>query len=89
VQYVFDGMPDKERGIACYLRHVEEVKATVPEQRLLIYRVTEGWEPLCRFLGTPVPNIPFPHANAGITELRKKITEQFWEQGLGKLFKRK
>ena len=89
VEYVFDGIPDKDRAIDCYLRHIETVKATVPEHRLLVYRVSEGWEPLCRLLDKPVPDIPFPHANAGIGELRKKIAEQFWEQGLGRLFRRK
>ena len=89
VDYVFDGIPNKDRAIACYLDHNEKVINTVPQQRLLVYRVTEGWEPLCRFLDKPVPDTPFPHANAGIVDLRKKITEQFWEQGLGKLFGRK
>ena len=88
VQYVFDGMPDRRRAIQCYLRHVEDVKATVPKARLLVYSVTEGWEPLCKFLGKPVPDIPFPHANAGIAELRKKIIEQFWEHGPAKLLRR-
>ncbi len=23
----------------------------------------EGWEPLCKFLGVPVPDEPFPRAN--------------------------
>lgn len=23
----------------------------------------DGWEPLCEFLGVPVPNQPFPRAN--------------------------
>ncbi|MFO1142508.1 MAG: sulfotransferase [Amaricoccus sp.] len=32
-----------------------------------------GWEPLCDFLGMPVPKDPFPHANtARQTELRRK-----------------
>jgi hypothetical protein len=22
-----------------------------------------GWEPLCKFLGKPVPDVPFPHMN--------------------------
>ena len=35
----------------------------VPEDRLLVYQVKEGWEPICRFLGKPVPNIPFPYKN--------------------------
>lgn len=25
--------------------------------------LSEGWEPLCKFLGVPVPNEPFPRAN--------------------------
>jgi hypothetical protein len=89
IDYVFDGSMDEDVCIARYMRHIEEVKATVPEERLLVYSVTEGWEPLCRFLGHPVPEIPFPHANAGISELRTKITEQFWRKGIGKLFRRK
>jgi hypothetical protein len=89
IDYVFDGSMDEDACIARFIRHIEEVKATVPEERLLVYSVTEGWEPLCRFLGHPVPEIPFPHANAGISELRAKITEQFWQQGIGKLFRRK
>jgi hypothetical protein len=28
-----------------------------------------GWEPLCRFLGHPLPNEPFPHANKGVHRL--------------------
>ena len=32
-----------------------------------------GWEPLCGFLGKPVPAVPFPHANtARQTELRRR-----------------
>jgi Sulfotransferase domain len=36
----------------------------VPPERLLVYEVGDGWEPLCRFLGVPVPDEPFPHVNA-------------------------
>jgi len=25
--------------------------------------VKEGWEPLCQFLGVPVPDLPFPNVN--------------------------
>lgn len=86
VDKVFGGAMDKHTCIARYLRHIEEVKASVPEERLLVYSVTEGWEPLCRFLGHPVPDVSFPHANAGIRELRASIVEQFWQQGIRKLF---
>ena len=46
-----------------YLKHVAAVKATVPAERLLVFRVTDGWEPLCEFLGVPVPDAPFPFVN--------------------------
>jgi Sulfotransferase domain len=39
------------------------VKTAVPADRLLVYSVTEGWEPLCKFLGVPVPPTPFPRKN--------------------------
>ncbi len=43
--------------------HNEEVKRSVPAERLLVWEVTEGWEPLCEFLGVEVPDEPLPHAN--------------------------
>ncbi|MGA2471225.1 MAG: sulfotransferase family protein [Solirubrobacteraceae bacterium] len=49
--------------IAGLLRHQDAVKAAVPPQRLLVWDVTEGWEPLCAFLDVPVPAEPLPHAN--------------------------
>ena len=33
---------------------------TIPKERLLVFNVKEGWEPLCKFLGCPVPDTPFP-----------------------------
>jgi hypothetical protein len=44
-------------------RYHEEVKRTVPSDRLLVWSVSQGWEPLCDFLEVPVPDIPFPHLN--------------------------
>jgi hypothetical protein len=41
----------------------QEVQATVPAERLLVWSVSDGWEPLCEFLGLPIPNTPFPHLN--------------------------
>jgi hypothetical protein len=91
MERVFGGTLDtlgKDDYIAQYLRHIDDVKATVPPERLLVYSVTEGWEPLCEFLDKPVPDQPFPHANAGTSELRSKIVEQFWEHGPGSWFRR-
>ena len=35
----------------------------VPKDKLLVYNVSDGWEPLCQFLGKDVPDCPFPHKN--------------------------
>ena len=37
---------------------------TVPPHQLLIWNVRDGWEPLCAFLGKPIPDKPFPFENA-------------------------
>jgi hypothetical protein len=44
-------------------RHHERVRAHVPPDRLLEYRIGDGWEPLCAFLDAPVPDEQFPHYN--------------------------
>lgn len=64
-QNTFDNrFEDKEYAIQIFNRHIEEVKQYVPAERLLVYNVQEGWEPLCRFLEVKVPvDKPFPHVN--------------------------
>ena len=42
---------------------VDQVKCEVSPDRLLVFQVREGWEPLCQFLGVPVPDQPFPNVN--------------------------
>jgi hypothetical protein len=54
---------DKETAIEIFNAWNESVKAYVPADRLLVFDVTEGWEPLCAFLGLAVPDEPFPHKN--------------------------
>jgi sulfotransferase family protein len=44
-------------------RHNEEVKRVVPAERLLIWQVSDGWEPLCEFMEVDVPDEPLPHVN--------------------------
>jgi hypothetical protein len=46
-----------------YEKHVADVILNVPADKLLIYNVKDGWEPLCKFLNVPVPNEPFPKSN--------------------------
>ena len=48
---------------AVFDRHTALVKDTVPADRLIVYEVGSGWEPLCTGLGVPVPAGPFPQTN--------------------------
>ncbi len=61
---VFDGRPDdREHAIAVYNRNVADVIATVDPDRLLIHNLGDGWEPLCDWLGLPVPDVAYPSGN--------------------------
>lgn len=57
-------MNDRAYMTDFYRRHDEEVRATVPKERMLVYPVGSGWAPLCDFLGVPVPEEPFPSENS-------------------------
>jgi len=55
---------DRQHMIEAFNRWNEQVKEFVPADRLLVYEVKEGWEPLCYFLGVEAPkDKPFPHLN--------------------------
>jgi hypothetical protein len=56
---------DRQFATDFFRRHNDEVTQTVPADRLLVYEVKQGWEPLCTFLGVPVPeDKPFPRLNS-------------------------
>lgn len=55
---------DKESVIAAFNAHEAAVKAEIPANRLLIHSAKDGWEPLCAFLGAPVPATPYPRTNS-------------------------
>jgi len=67
-------MKDRDKAIAHYNRHMEDVKATVPPDRLLVFSVDQGWGPLCEFLGVPAPESEFPNVNDR-AEIRKTVRE--------------
>lgn len=54
----------REHLIDIYTRHNDEVRRTIAPERLLEYRPGDGWEPLCAFLGVPVPETPYPKTNS-------------------------
>lgn len=55
----------EDRGFVeeVFRQHIASVKQYVPADRLLVYDVRDGWEPLCRFMNVPVPAEPIPHLN--------------------------
>ena len=46
-----------------YHQHYEHVRKITPKANLLEYELGSGWEPLCTFLGKPIPDVPFPRVN--------------------------
>ena len=70
--WVKNNFSDKDFTRKVYYEHIENVKKTIPNDRLLIYRVNEGWGPLCEFLDVDIPeSIPFPKVNDTAEMLRK------------------
>ena len=61
---------DRDSTKLVYYEHIESVKKIIPADKLLIYNVKEGWEPLCEFLDVDVPDIPFPKVNDTVEMLR-------------------
>lgn len=49
--------------MAAHDRHNAEVRATIPGDRLLDWRASDGWSPICRALGLSEPDEPFPWVN--------------------------
>ena len=54
---------DRTASMALHDAWNDAVRAQVPAERLVVWQVGSGWEPLCAALGVPVPDLPFPHAN--------------------------
>lgn len=57
---------DMDNDRACldaYARHAEQVRQTVPAERLIQWTPDDGWAPICSALDLPVPDQPFPHLN--------------------------
>jgi hypothetical protein len=62
-RHFFNNDFSRENAIRVFNQHNDTVRRTVPPEKLLIYRVEQGWEPLCNFLEVPEPDLPFPHKN--------------------------
>ncbi|CAH8604586.1 unnamed protein product [Schistosoma margrebowiei] len=50
--------------LKCFDEYNELVVENVPPSRLLIHKLGDGWNPLCKFLNVNVPRcIPYPHVS--------------------------
>ncbi|KAK0383875.1 hypothetical protein NLU13_7967 [Sarocladium strictum] len=84
-------------------QHHQTIIDRVPKDRLLLYRMGDGWDPICAFLDKPIPPQAFPYINEA-AELKRSTAKLLWSQlkeatriagawgifaaGLGVLFKR-
>ncbi|KAI8623080.1 hypothetical protein F5Y19DRAFT_403929 [Xylariaceae sp. FL1651] len=62
----------RDKAVEGYEKYYESVRAAVPEERRLEYRLGSGWEPLCEFLDVQVPDVPFPWVNEALEHKRKQ-----------------
>lgn len=67
---------DHDSLMKAFIAHNDAVRQAIPASQLLVFEVKQGWEPLCAFLGTPVPDEDFPRTNH---------REEFWDRVNGKI----
>lgn len=57
-------MQDREYMVEFFNTRSAEIIASIPAEKLLVYQVSDGWEPLCEFLNVPLPDMEFPRINS-------------------------
>jgi hypothetical protein len=82
-----DRLDDRAHMTSAFTRHIEQVQAAFPADRLLTYRVADGWAPLCTFLDTPIPDRPFPRDNSS-ADFRRITAPHFARLVYGPLLRR-
>lgn len=86
---------EREFMVNYYRQREDMIRNSVAPERLLVYRIGDGWEPLCDFLEVPVPATEYPRVNsrqetramldamiAGAGDLAERM-----KQEVGRLFK--
>lgn len=57
----------KANARSVYMEHYKRIQELVPPESLLNFKLKDGWEPLCGFLGKDVPvGKEFLRANEGL-----------------------
>ena len=84
---VLAGDTSTDAGLAAVMnRWNDEVKSTVPAERLLVWDPSEGWDPLCAFLEVGVPQEPLPRLNdttsfrEGIIGGALGVVNEWWDE---------
>jgi hypothetical protein len=74
-----DRLSDRQHCQDVFTDHIHAVRETIASEQLLVFDVKQGWQPLCAFLGVPVPrDEPFPHVN-DTAAFKTDIQERFGE----------
>ncbi|QFU77787.1 sulfotransferase family protein [Halioglobus maricola] len=82
----FDGrMHEREHLVRRFNEHTAAVREYIDPERLLVFEVADGWEPLCQFLELPAPEETFPHVNdtEAIQGLIRNIMDKGFQAVLG------
>ena len=75
----FFGGDFEKNGKQKFHEYYKELRDMMPPGKLLEYRVSSGWRPLCEYLGEPIPDVPFPRSNdtdAFVDRCRKQNRKQ-------------
>lgn len=65
---------NRAAALAAFRRNSAEVRAGIPPERLLMFEITDGWGPLCRFLEIAEPAEAFPHSNSIVAYWKRDRT---------------
>ena len=58
--------------------YLNKIRTAIDSKRILEFKVQDGWEPLCKFLGKEIPEEDFPHSNdaQAISEERNQMKNE-------------
>ncbi len=66
----------KSLAIKIYQEHIDRIKRVIPAEDLLCFDPTDGWQPLCEFLGLEVPR------GQNFPSMNKRVDYHEWLRGL-------
>jgi len=68
-----DGKGIRANSRKTYFAYYDRIREIVPPERRLEYKLGQGWEPLCAFLGKDVPDVPFPNVNDRVEHRARQV----------------